>query len=163
MIPIRGDQFVGIIEVLGGQARRWNVPTMKLNTTPVNDCTPVNSTDILPGTSSHCDCFIDLPDYYNGAYGCSDIEGDYALTASQSATYNTWLGSSNCDTALYSNLLSNETRPVCVGVNASEPVGSVSSGQSETSTATTITSGSITIISSMGPTASGEVRDEAQI
>ena len=85
-------------------------------------------------------------------YMCEDIEGGYSVTASQLTTWNTWLAS-DCDRNLYANLLSNETRPVCVGVNASEPIGSLTSGPTEPSqTAFTGTN-----IASMGPTASGEV------
>ena len=81
---------------------------------------------------------------------CEDIEGDYSITASQLTTWNIWLAS-DCDTNLYADLLSNETRPVCVGVNASEPIGSVISDPAQTATLTG------TNITSMGPTASGEV------
>ena len=85
---------------------------------------------------------------------CEDIEGDYSVTASQLTMWNTWLAS-DCDTNLYANLLSNETRPVCVGVNASEPIGSVTSGPTETPSQTATFTGTNT--ASMGPTASGEV------
>ena len=85
---------------------------------------------------------------------CEDIEGDYSITTSQMTTWNTWLAS-DCDTNLYANLLSNETRPVCVGVNASEPIGSVTSGPTKTSSQAVTLTGTTT--ASMGPTASGEV------
>ncbi|KAK3169509.1 hypothetical protein OEA41_008893 [Lepraria neglecta] len=84
---------------------------------------------------------------------CEDIEGDYSVTASQLMTWNTWLAS-NCDTNLYANLLSNETRPVCVGVNASEPIGSVTSGPTKTPSQTATLTGTKTAL--MGPTASGK-------
>ena len=85
---------------------------------------------------------------------CEDIESDYSVTASQLTTWNTWLGS-DCDTNLYANLLVNETRPVCVGVNASEPIGSATPGPSKQPSQTVSASGSNTV--SIGSTASGEV------
>ncbi|KIM94593.1 carbohydrate-binding module family 50 protein, partial [Oidiodendron maius Zn] len=57
---------------------------------------------------------------------CEDIESDYSLTVDQLTTWNTWL-SSDCDTNLYANLNSSDTRAICVGVNASTPVGTSTS------------------------------------
>ena len=85
---------------------------------------------------------------------CESIESDYSVTASQLTTWNTWLGS-NCDANLYANLPYNGTRPLCVGVNGTEPVGSVAPGPSKSPSQTVTVSGSSTI--STGPTATGEV------
>lgn len=85
---------------------------------------------------------------------CEDIESDYSVTASQLTTWNTWLGS-DCETNLYANLLVTETRPVCVGVNASEPIGSAAPGPSKKPSQTVSASGTKTV--SIGSTASGEV------
>ena len=84
---------------------------------------------------------------------CEDIESDYPVTASQLTTWNTWLGS-DCDTNLYANLLVNETRPLCVGVNASEPVGSAAPGPSKTPSQTATATGAKTV--SIGPIATSE-------
>ena len=85
---------------------------------------------------------------------CEDIEGDYSITTSEMTSWNTWLAP-DCDTNLYANLLSNETRPVCVGVIASEPIGTVTSGPTKTLSQAATLIGITT--ASMGPTASGEV------
>ena len=85
---------------------------------------------------------------------CEDIEGDYSVTTSQLTTWNAWLGS-NCDTNLYADLLFNETRPLCVGVNGSEPIGNVTSGPINTPSQTATLTGTKT--ASIGLTASGEV------
>ncbi|MCJ1456788.1 hypothetical protein MMC28_007153 [Mycoblastus sanguinarius] len=119
-----------------------------------SDCTPIDTTEIVSGTLSHCDCFLQLAGYESGEYMCEDIESDYSVTASQLTTWNTWLGS-DCDTNLYANLLVNETRPVCVGVNASEPIGSAAPGPSKKPSQAVSASGTKTV--SIGPTASGEV------
>ena len=87
------------------------------------------------------------------AYGCSDIESDYSITADQLTTWNTWL-SSNCDTDLYAGFDTDagDTRPVCVNVNASAPVGTANPSPSSTPPQT----GTKTA-TSMGPTQTGVV------
>ena len=51
-------------------------------------------------------------------YNCGDMASDVSITVSQLTTWNTWLGS-DCDTALYANLSYEDTRAICIGVNAS--------------------------------------------
>jgi len=87
-------------------------------------------------------------------YTCEDIESDYSVTVAQLQAWNNWLGS-NCDTNLYANMTVDDTRPLCVGVNASEPVGSAASGPSPTASQTSTTTGTETV--SMGPKATGEI------
>ncbi|KAL8789409.1 MAG: hypothetical protein Q9213_001166 [Squamulea squamosa] len=87
-------------------------------------------------------------------YMCGNIESDYSVTAAQLTTWNTWLGS-NCDANLYAHLLVDEMRPLCVGVNASEPVGTANPGPSTIPSQTPTATGTTTV--SMGPTATGEV------
>ena len=121
-----------------------------------NDCTPINATKIVDGTSPKCDCFIRLSATYSQSYDCAQIESEYSIAASDLAKWNTWLGS-DCDTNLYANLTDGDYRPLCVGINATQPVGTISSGVSGTPAPTTVTSGGTTTVVSMGPTASGEV------
>ncbi|KAG9668275.1 hypothetical protein KCU99_g6485, partial [Aureobasidium melanogenum] len=122
-----------------------------------NDCTPINATTIMNGTSLNCDCFILLSSTYQSSYGCSEIESDYSVTDSDLLQWNTWLGSS-CETNLYANLDDGGFRPLCVGVNASQPVGTIVSSASGTLSPTEVTTGGTTATISMGPTASGEVQ-----
>ena len=84
-------------------------------------------------------------------YGCEDIAEDYSITVAQLTTWNTWLAS-DCDKALYANLAYQETRAVCIGVNASAPTGTAAQPPSKTPSQT----GSKTSIS-MGPTQTGVV------
>lgn len=94
---------------------------------------------------------------YRDFYGCSDIASDYSITASDLLKWNIWLGSS-CDTKLYANIDDGDYRPLCVGVNASQPVGTISSGVTGKPSPTKITTGGTTVTTSMGPTASGEIK-----
>ena len=74
-------------------------------------------------------------------YSCADLASDYSVTLSQLMSWNTWL-SSDCDTALFAGLSTEDTRAVCIGVNATAPTGTTSS------------SPPVTI--SDGPTATGD-------
>lgn len=54
-------------------------------------------------------------------YNCEDMASDFSITVSQLTIWNTWLGS-DCDIALYANLGYEDTRAICIGVNASAPM-----------------------------------------
>ncbi|KAI7205540.1 hypothetical protein KC316_g171 [Hortaea werneckii] len=114
-------------------------------------CQPVDSSDILDGTISKCNCFASVKGYYSGDYLCGDLSSDYFITVDELTTWNTWL-STDCDSSLYKDLEYGCTRPVCVGVNTSAPVGTATSspGGSLHPTRTTATV-------SLGPTASGVI------
>ena len=86
------------------------------------------------------------------AYLCADLEDDYSITSTQLSTWNTWLAS-NCNTNLYAGMAADDVRPVCIGVNASAPVGTATMPPSKTSSTATKASSS----ASRGPTARGEV------
>jgi hypothetical protein len=58
-------------------------------------------------------------------YNCEDMASDFSITVSQLTTWNTWLGS-DCDITLYANLGYEDTRAICIGVNASAPTGTAS-------------------------------------
>lgn len=73
------------------------------------------------------------------------LAGDYVITVDQLQKWNSWIGS-DCDTGLYANLADDSTRVVCVGVNASAPTATASTGPS-----------SVTLTASMGPTQTGIV------
>ncbi len=79
-------------------------------------------------------------------YGCQDIADDNSITIAQLTTWNTWLASA-CDKALYANLAYQDTRAVCIDVNASEPTGTAASPPSKTP----LQSGS-NVSTSMSPT-----------
>jgi LysM repeat protein len=140
----------------------------------------------MPGTLSNCTCFLILHGYDSGckkekfhytqpsysaancltpatiAYDCEDIESDYSLSVDQLTTWNTWL-SPDCDTNLYANLSSSDTRAVCVGLNATTAVGTSTSSPPgtisgpTTTSLTTTSSPTTTTSTSMGPTPSGEI------
>ncbi|KAK3679998.1 hypothetical protein LTR78_000375 [Recurvomyces mirabilis] len=122
-----------------------------------NDCTPINATKIVTGTAQNCNCFIRLSGTYAQSYGCAQIESEYSLTDSSLIDWNTWLSSSDCDTGLYANLDEGDYRPLCVGLNATQSIGTISAGPSGTPSPTTVTTGGTTTTVAMGPTASGEV------
>ncbi|KAK5011401.1 hypothetical protein LTR28_003417 [Elasticomyces elasticus] len=110
---------------------------------PQDYCIAVNAT--MSGTTASCSCFTVVMGYNAGDYVCADVASDSHITVNQLTTWNTWL-SSNCDTALYANLNSSDTRAVCVGVN----------GTTTSATATSVVSTTATT-QSQGPTQSGEV------
>ena len=58
-------------------------------------------------------------------YNCEDMASDFSITVSQLMIWNTWLGS-DCDITLYANLGYEDTRAICIGVNASVPTGTAS-------------------------------------
>lgn len=58
-------------------------------------------------------------------YSCADLASDYSVTLSQLTAWNTWL-SSDCDTALFAGLSAEDTRAVCIGVNATALTGTTS-------------------------------------
>ncbi|BDD61511.1 hypothetical protein MAP00_006553 [Monascus purpureus] len=129
------------------------VKLTNLTTTPGGSyCVPVNSTTVVAGTAADCDCFTVIHGYDQG-YTCSDLESDYLITERDLMTWNTWL-SPDCDTNLFANLSSSDTRPVCVAVNASAPTGSAAPPPT-TTTATTTTG-------TMGPTPTGIVANCTQ-
>ena len=141
--------------------------------TSTSNCIPVNTTTILPGTASTCDCFMLVYIYDNGckfeyslllqcersvtdrftAYGCSNIESDYSITIDQLLSWNKWL-SPKCDTNLYTDFDTDagDTRPVCVGVNSSAPMGTATLPPTSTPLRTETKSAS-----SMDPTQNGVV------
>jgi hypothetical protein len=136
--------------------RTWDADPDHAVNPPRDDCTPINATKIVSGTTSVCDCFVRLSSTYSNSYKCSQITADYSITTSDLLKWNTWLGSS-CDTNLYANMEDEGYRPLCVGINATQPIGTIASTASGTPSPTTITTGGTTTTVSMGPTASGEV------
>jgi LysM repeat protein len=124
-------------------------------TTPAY-CLPINATE--PGTASTCDCFTQVHGYQNTSgkswscrslsagkmpppltsivdYNCEDMASEFSITVSQLTIWNTWLGS-DCDIALYANLGYEDTRAICIGVNASAPTGTASAPPSTIPTQT---------------------------
>jgi hypothetical protein len=58
---------------------------------------------------------------------------------------------------LYVDIDEGDYRPLCVGINATQPIGTIASTASGPMSPTKITTGGTTTTISIGPTASGEV------
>ncbi|KAJ5195956.1 hypothetical protein N7449_006435 [Penicillium cf. viridicatum] len=106
------------------------------------ECQTVDSSWIVSGTSSECNCYVAIYGYDNTTITCDVLEyGSYSLSESTLKALNPWIGTGNCTTGLFAGLASDLARAVCVGTNATESATSTYSYGStpvwNTATATT--------------------------
>ncbi|GAW18021.1 hypothetical protein ANO14919_074900 [Xylariales sp. No.14919] len=79
----------------------------------------LNVTSVYPGTIPSCSCFTLVMGYNVGMRSCQDIALDSNITTQQLVNWNPWVGS-DCDTGIYSGLLANATRAICIGTNLTD-------------------------------------------
>ncbi|KAJ5436947.1 hypothetical protein N7445_007832 [Penicillium cf. griseofulvum] len=79
-------------------------------------CLGINATEST--TVSNCNCFNQVYGYMSDDYTCADLEEDVNMTEAQLLAWNPWLAG-DCDTEIYANLNTSDTRAVCIGVDTS--------------------------------------------
>ncbi|KAF7116754.1 hypothetical protein CNMCM5793_005311 [Aspergillus hiratsukae] len=96
-------------------------------------CLPINATEST--TVSNCNCFTQIWGYLSDDYSCADIATDVEITETELLAWNPWLAG-DCDTELYANLDTSESRAVCIGIDTSATTTTSSTSAAPTSTDT---------------------------
>lgn len=102
-------------------------------------------------TVPNCSCFTSVRGASKGHYSCQDMALRYNLSTSTLIKWNKWLGSvENCDLNLFSDLLDNDSKRVCIKTGSKlDPT--------PTSTTSSTLAPSPTIINPGAPTQAGIV------
>ncbi|PYI25219.1 hypothetical protein BP00DRAFT_469767 [Aspergillus indologenus CBS 114.80] len=113
-----------------------------------SSCLSVDSTWIVSGTASNCNCYTIIYGKEQDGFDCdmlleTDSTDTFTLSESQLIALNPWIGTGDCTTGLYADLTGEEVRAVCLAT------GSVSSSTSlTTSTIKTVSPATTTTATS---------------
>ncbi|GKZ42130.1 hypothetical protein AbraIFM66951_000837 [Aspergillus brasiliensis] len=102
--------------------KSWNeADTDSSSNDTSTDCQTIDSSWIVNGTSSACNCYVAIYGYDNTTLTCDFFEyGSNNISESTLKALNPWIGTGNCTTGLFAGLASDSARAVCLGTNATE-------------------------------------------